>query len=89
MRKLGYEDKTIKRNTTFAVNIAQISKSESIQKSTQEASNKALQDKIKRLEKELEEAKIKAIAYSTMIDIAEDELNIPIRKKQNTRPLKK
>jgi hypothetical protein len=89
MRKLGYEEKDKKRNTTFVANVSQTSKSKQMQKSTQNANNKALQDKIARLEKELEEAKIKAIAYSTMIDIAEQELNIPIRKKQNTKPLKK
>jgi hypothetical protein len=89
MRKLGYEDKTNKKNTSFTSNILDMSKSKPMKESTQNTSNKALQDKIKRLEKELEEAKIKAIAYSTMIDIAEQELNIPIRKKQNTRPSKK
>jgi len=32
---------------------------------------------------------MKAIAFSTMIDIAEKEFSIPIRKKVNTKPLKK
>jgi transposase-like protein len=87
MRKLGYEDKNIQRNTTFAENISAMKK----EKSSDSLSphTKALEDKIKRLEKELEEAQIKAVAYSTLIDIAEQELNIPIRKKLNTKPLKK
>jgi hypothetical protein len=32
---------------------------------------------------------MKAIAFSTMVDIAEKEFNIPIRKKYNTKPSKK
>jgi len=28
---------------------------------------------------------MKAIAYSTMVDVAEKEFNIPIRKKYNTK----
>ena len=41
----------------------------------------ALQQKIKLLERQLEEEKLKSLAYSTMIDIAEKELKISIRKK--------
>ncbi len=87
MRKLGYDDKPKKRNTTFVPKISQMSKEKSEQHTSE--NTKALQDKIKRLEKELEEAKIKAIAFSIMIDIAEDQLNVPIRKKLNTKLLKK
>jgi adenylate kinase len=38
------------------------------------------------LEKQLKDAELKAIAYSTMLDIAEKEFKIPIRKKLNTKP---
>lgn len=48
-----------------------------------------LQKRIKDLEDKLETAEMKAITYSTMVDIAEQEFNIPIRKKHNTKPLKK
>lgn len=41
------------------------------------------------LESQLRDAEMKAVAFSTMIDIAEKEFNIPIRKKVNTKPLKK
>ena len=37
------------------------------------------------LEKQLKDAELKAIAFSTMVDIAEKEFNIPIRKKLNTK----
>lgn len=50
---------------------------------------KDLQAKIKRLERELEDAQLKAEAYSKMIDIAERELKISIRKKSNTKQSKK
>ncbi len=45
-----------------------------------------LKKRIFELEKQLKEAELKAIAYSTMVDIAEAEFKIPIRKKYNTKP---
>ena len=43
------------------------------------------QQKIEHLKKELEEAKLLSEGYRRMIEIAESELKIPIRKKPNTR----
>lgn len=48
-----------------------------------------LEKRIAELEQQLKEAEMKAIAYSTMVDIAEKKFNIPIRKKFNTKPSKK
>jgi hypothetical protein len=48
-----------------------------------------LQKRIFELEKQLKDAELKVIAFSTMVDIAEKEFKIPIRKKFNTKPLKK
>ncbi|MCC7298908.1 MAG: hypothetical protein IT244_11300 [Bacteroidia bacterium] len=45
-----------------------------------------LKKRIGELEKQLKEAELKAIAFSTMVDIAEKEFKIPIRKKFNTKP---
>jgi hypothetical protein len=45
-----------------------------------------LQNRIAELEKQVQMAEMKAIAFSTMVDIAEREFNIPIRKKYNTKP---
>jgi len=45
-----------------------------------------LKTRINELENKLKDAEMKAIAYSTMVDIAEKEFNIPIRKKYNTKP---
>ena len=44
-----------------------------------------LQRRIKELEKQLESAQLKAEGYELMIEIAEKELNIPIRKKSGTK----
>ena len=49
--------------------------------SSQEESVEELQKKIAALEKQLEWEKLRAEALDTMIDIAEKDLNIPIRKK--------
>ena len=49
---------------------------------------KFLELEIKKLRKELAVERIKAEAYDTMIEIAEKEFNIPIRKKSDTKQSK-
>jgi transposase len=44
------------------------------------------QHELARTKKELELAQIKSVAYAAMIDLAEKEFNIPIRKKSKTKP---
>ena len=44
-----------------------------------------LQKRIKELEKQLEDAQMKNIALETLIDVAEEQLNVPIRKKAGPR----
>lgn len=44
-----------------------------------------LKRRIKELERQLEDVKLRAEAYERIIDKAEKELKIPIRKKPNTR----
>ena len=44
-----------------------------------------MQEKIKELEKALVNSELRATAYETMIEIAEKELKINIRKKSNTK----
>ena len=46
---------------------------------------KDLQKRIKELERQLENAQLKAEGYELMIEIAEKELKIPIRKKSDTK----
>ena len=44
-----------------------------------------LQKRIKQLEKQLEDAAIKNITLETLVDVAEKQFNIPIRKKPGTK----
>jgi hypothetical protein len=57
----------------------------SIMSSKDRADNKKLENRIKELEKQLELAKVKNIALETMIDIAETELKVLIRKKPGSK----
>ncbi|HET6245684.1 MAG: hypothetical protein H0V01_00305 [Bacteroidetes bacterium] len=50
--------------------------------------NLQLKKRVAELEKQLKEAELKAIVFSTMVDIAEKEFKIPIRKKHNIKPQK-
>jgi hypothetical protein len=45
----------------------------------------ALQKRIKELEKQLEHSQMKNIALETLIDVAEEQLKVPIRKKAGAR----
>ena len=87
MRNLGYDSFITDRIIKFGRNNTIMAKKEKA--SIEEFETLRLNKKIAELEKQLEEAKMKSIAYSTMIDIAEKELDIPIRKKSNTKPSKK
>jgi hypothetical protein len=45
--------------------------------------------KVKELSAELEKSKLKVLTLETMIEVAEEDLNIKIRKKSGTKQLKK
>ena len=45
----------------------------------------ALQKRINELEKQLENAQMKNIALETLIDVAEENLKVPIRKKAGAK----
>ena len=49
----------------------------------------ALIKRIKELERQLEDEQIRSFGYSKMIDIAEDRLKVPIRKKIDTKQSKR
>lgn len=55
----------------------------SIKPSSEEIAS--LKSEILRLKKELRDAQMHAHAYDTMIDVAEEMFNIPIRKKAGTK----
>jgi hypothetical protein len=51
----------------------------------EKAEVKALQERIKKLERELEQSKLRGTALDTMIDVAESQFHIEIRKKAGTK----
>lgn len=90
MKKLGYPTKEKPLSVTFERKKIQMprkrkSKQESIA-AEESFENLQLKKRIKELERQLKDAELKAIAFSTMVDIAEKEFKIPIRKKLNTQP---
>jgi len=76
MRQLGYVDKVKNENvlplTPMASQKSQLTKEE-------------LERRIKELENQLLDSQLKKEAYRRMIDIAEKDLKISIRKKSNTK----
>jgi hypothetical protein len=89
MRKLGYDDSIPTRRPNFVSNLPHMKKDNSKNHNEETFENIQLKKRVEELEKQLKDAEMKAIAFSTMVDIAEKEFNIPIRKKCNTKPLKK
>ena len=89
MRQLGYSN-THDQRRTFVSKLNSMSRKKKTENSnvTEEESfeNLQLKKRIVELEKQLKDAELKAIAFSTMVDIAEKEFKIPIRKKYNTKP---
>jgi len=89
MRKLGYDtgNKTIRTNFVSKSNDMK-DKSTRLQ-DADSFENFKLKKRIEELEKQLKDAEMRAITFSTMVDIAEEEFKIPIRKKYYTKPSKK
>ena len=85
MRKLGYPEHLINSRPTFMYQ-SNFSMNKDKSNKEVERENLELKRKIALLEAKLYEETAKAFAFSTMIDIAEKELKIPIRKKSNTKP---
>lgn len=91
MRQLGYDTSVKTRRPNFTAG-----NDTTMAKKTALSSEKAIEDfetlqlkkRIAELESQLKDAEMKAIAFSTMVDIAEREFNIPIRKKYNTKSSK-
>lgn len=82
MRKFGIDDK-FEKSPNFVV-MPKRKKEAKVE--SDEFETLQLKKRIEELEKQLQTAEMKAIAFSTMVDIAEKEFNIPIRKKLNTKP---
>lgn len=72
-QKAGYLNSPISSLTTKKTN------------SSVPETNAALEKRVKELERLLEDEQLRSEAYSRIIDIAEKQYNIPIRKKPNTK----
>jgi transposase len=81
MRKFGIEDK-FEKSLNF---VSMSTRKKDKEQSSEDFETLQLKKRIAELEKQLQTAEMKAIAFSTMVDIAEKEFNIPIRKKHNTK----
>jgi len=87
MKYLGYNAGIKTRRPNFVSNPVFMPKKKNKSNIEEENfENLQLKKRIAELEKQLKEAELKAIAFSTMVDIAEKEFNIPIKKKFNTKP---
>lgn len=89
MRQLGYVDSISSKKPNLVSNMIDMPKENNKENRSETFENLRLKKKIENLEKQLKDAEMKALAYSTMIDIAEKELKISIKKKHNTKPSKK
>lgn len=90
MNKLGYSQYRPRKKANLDVQNLPMSK-QSKTKPGMEAVEQSqdllqMQKRIFELEKLLKDAELKAIAYATLVDLAEKEFKIPIRKKFNTKP---
>jgi transposase len=86
MRKLGYtqeeiSEKLVKKVVDLPMKIA----SQEPIALNQTATVEELTVRIKQLEKQLENSRLKEEGYLLMIEIAEQEYKIPVRKKLNTK----
>lgn len=86
MRALGYDVAIKTRKSKLASDFTEMPKKIKRDIESEEFENLQLKKRIAELEKQLKDAEMKAIAFSTMVDIAEKEFKIPIRKKLNTKP---
>lgn len=79
MKKYGYQDIYQEKINKFAIT------NTSMARNKQGEDIRDLQLKIRLLEKQLEVEKLRSKAYARVIEIAEQELKIPLRKKYNTK----
>lgn len=90
MRKFGYNASISQTGYIHKSTIEPMSKNKIVKPVTgsenEDFDKRQLKRRIAELERQLKEAELKAIAFSTMIDFAEKELKIQIRKKFNTKP---
>ena len=86
LRQFGYEDKPKLSNFASNTPLMSSSKQRPLKTESIDFEKQQLKNRIAQLEQQLAESEMKAIAYSTMVDVAEEKFQIPIRKKYTTKP---
>ena len=89
MYKYGYISEPTEKRITFASKKRAMSQANQKQEPCSDYETLQLKKRILDLEKQLHESQMKSIAWQTMIEIAERDLNISIKKKFNTKPSKR
>jgi transposase-like protein len=89
MRKFGYVEDVNEKSSTFVVSNRPMKPKTTPKNDVPDFENLQLQNRIFELEKKLKDSELKGIAYQTMIDIAEREFNISIKKNFGFKPSKK
>jgi hypothetical protein len=80
MKRFGYTEADKSQDVNFTRLI-----SPDLAKKKEDATNSELLKRIKELERQLQDEKLRSELYSRIIDKAEKELKIPIRKKPNSK----
>ena len=88
MKKYGYIDKRSAKSAILGVNPNSMTPKDSF-KEDDSFETLLLKKRIAVLEKQVKDSELKAEAFSTMVDLTEEEFNISIRKKYDTKPSKK
>ncbi len=85
MKVYGYEDIHKEKSYIRDLNQEELKNKFSKSKKDNSRNSEEQEDYIKQLERKLEDEKLRSEAYKSMIEIAEKELKISIRKKPNTK----
>lgn len=88
MRDLGYmtSQQQLKPNIASKLSEMSTDRKQNSSVTPMEIDNAQLKKRVAELERQLKEAQMKAIAFETMVEIAERETKIPIRKKYSAKP---
>jgi len=87
MRKFGYVESTLTHPNSDLPKVSVMSTRKTEPHAlTSAVEAERLNQRIKELEQQLQQANMRAIAFETMVEVAEKELGIPIRKKYATKP---
>ena len=84
MKKLGYKHQPTRRRTFARIKPTLVKENKPIKASSADSKEELLK-KIALLQEQLEDEKLRVEMYSRIIDIAEKELKVPIRKKPDTK----